>query len=423
MIKYAKKSKLPESPTRLWISCLSLGITVFVFLQLKQVHSLSIMQLTFLTMFTLAFCIISLEMILLKSFRRPSTGLDFTSPRPRSWPEIITRLIGFYSTLLLIAALYWLSEYYHNSFFLFYYKFLGYAVPVMCVLAIPYFIFLDRYQTDRFDGFWHMGTAVFLRFSQVNPSELKQHLLSWTVKAFFFPLMFTFLSSNINSFLIMRHLPVTALGWYQFLVSFIFSIDLLFAATGYACTLRLFDTHIRSVEPTLLGWTAALICYEPFVRFVDSHYLHEVDDIYWLEQFKDAPTLLFSIWGLIIITLLLIYVFSTLCFGTRFSNLTNRGILTNGPYSLCKHPAYVSKNLAWWLMGLPFLAGSTPSGSMRITLALMITNLIYYLRARTEERHLSRDPAYVAYAETMNHKSIFAWLGRLIPAMQFRQPH
>ena len=38
------------------------------------------------------------------------------------------------------------------------------------------------------------------------------------------------------------------------------------------------------------------------------------------------------------------------------------------------------------------------------------------------ERHLSRDPTYVAYAEWMNKHGMIAWLGRLIPALRYRAP-
>ncbi len=56
-----------------------------------------------------------------------------------------------------------------------------------------------------------------------------------------------------------------------------------------------------------------------------------------------------------------IYAWATLAFGIRFSNLTYRGVLTNGPYRFTRHPAYVSKNLFWWLSVLPFMVSS---GSM-----------------------------------------------------------
>lgn len=73
MEPYKEKPSLPESPTRFWISCVGLGVSVLVFLKLHKIMSLSVMQITSITMFTLAFCIIALEMILLKSFRRPSS--------------------------------------------------------------------------------------------------------------------------------------------------------------------------------------------------------------------------------------------------------------------------------------------------------------------------------------------------------------
>ncbi len=36
-------------------------------------------------------------------------------------------------------------------------------------------------------------------------------------------------------------------------------------------------------------------------------------------------------------------------------------------------------------------------------------NAIYYLRAKTEERHLSLDPVYVQYARWIDAHGIFRW--------------
>ena len=44
------------------------------------------------------------------------------------------------------------------------------------------------------------------------------------------------------------------------------------------------------------------------------------------------------------------------------------------------------------------------------------------MRARTEERHLSHDPNYVAYALWMNDHGIFRALGRKIPFFRYRAP-
>jgi protein-S-isoprenylcysteine O-methyltransferase Ste14 len=89
-------------------------------------------------------------------------------------------------------------------------------------------------------------------------------------------------------------------------------------------------------------------------------------------------------------------------FGLRFSNLTHRGILTHGPYAWTKHPAYLAKNMFWWLATLPFLSVSGSVVEMvRNSAILAIVSGVYYWRARTEERHLSADPAYRDYAAWM----------------------
>ena len=89
-------------------------------------------------------------------------------------------------------------------------------------------------------------------------------------------------------------------------------------------------------------------------------------------------------------------------FPRGFSNLTYRGVLTNGPYRFTKHPAYLSKNLFWWIAGLPFLVTTdNVVDAIRNTTLLAAVSGVYYWRAKTEEWHLSADPAYRAYAGWM----------------------
>jgi protein-S-isoprenylcysteine O-methyltransferase Ste14 len=85
-----------------------------------------------------------------------------------------------------------------------------------------------------------------------------------------------------------------------------------------------------------------------------------------------------------------IYAAATVSFGLRFSNLTNRGTVSRGPYRFVRHPAYLCKCSAWWLEHIPTLT---------ITKAFFLTLLcgVYALRAWTEERHLGMDPEYREY--------------------------
>ena len=89
-----------------------------------------------------------------------------------------------------------------------------------------------------------------------------------------------------------------------------------------------------------------------------------------------------TIWSIGILALTVIYVWATVMFGARFSNLTHRGIITSGPYRFTKHPAYAAKNIAWWMIALPFMT-DVPMGAMiQNCLMLLGINLIYLLARR-----------------------------------------
>ena len=122
--------------------------------------------------------------------------------------------------------------------------------------------------------------------------------------------------------------------------------------------------------------------------------------------------MLYALWGSAILVLVAIYVWGTISFGGRFSNLTHRGIITRGPYRYLKHPAYLCKNLTWWLIDIPFLSSASWQDALRHCILLLLLNGIYWMRAVTEERHLSRDPVYVAYSKWVDEHGFFARLKR-----------
>jgi hypothetical protein len=84
-----------------------------------------------------------------------------------------------------------------------------------------------------------------------------------------------------------------------------------------------------------------------------------------------------------------------------------------------KHPAYISKNISWWLISIPFISIEGAEVAIKHSLLLLVLNFVYYLRAKTEERHLSLDPVYVQYATAMNERGIFRKLYRLFPFLKY----
>jgi hypothetical protein len=185
------------------------------------------------------------------------------------------------------------------------------------------------------------------------------------------------------------------------MVALMFLVDVSIGTVGYLLTLRPLDAHIRSGNPFMQGWTAALICYPPFILMDGGGPLdYGPGQVGWAHALADWP-MIQALWAFMLVGLTACYAWATVAFGIRFSNLTDRGILTHGPYRFTKHPAYLSKNLYWWLASLPMLVSTVPSDGIRNTVILTLISSVYFWRAKTEERHLSADSIYRAYASWM----------------------
>jgi protein-S-isoprenylcysteine O-methyltransferase Ste14 len=358
-----------------------------------------------------------------KVYRRASTGLDFSLDRP-AWGRTLIKFAGLLGSLGFVGLLYWVFPEYHGKFYERYFEMLRLLLPLWIALALPYFFLIDRCMRHPHDGYWQMGRLVTLQWQGLDSQVLGQHCLGWLIKGFFLPLMFTYLCNDLNKFLTVDFGQLTAFKfWFDFLFSFFYFIDVGLVSMGYLMSLRLTDTHFRSAEPSMLGWAVALACYEPFWSLIGRQYLAYETPLKWGAWLWNTP-LLYGLWGTTILVLTAIYVWATVAFGARFSNLTHRGIITSGPYRWTKHPAYVAKNLSWWMIAIPFMAQGTPDVALRQCLMLLALNGIYLLRAKTEEWHLSRDPDYVRYALVMEEASIFRFV-RYLPLLchlAYREP-
>jgi len=346
-----------------------------------------------------------------KVHRNPTTGIDWSRPaRPlkESLDISLVKIAGLWGIWAVIGALYCLARWYWQGPYLFAMQVLGVAAIPMLALSVPYVIWLDRHLKEPKDGAWHFGQLLIGRPELADRDELNHFFRAWTVKGFFLAFMLSIVPGNwfeaiqVDSALIAAN-PVELIFW---LVKMMFMIDVVFATVGYVLTLKPLDAHIRTANPYAAGWMAALICYPPFILMGDGgpldYHIGTAGRDGWIFWLADYP-LLMILYGGVLVFLTGIYAWATVAFGIRFSNLTDRGILTHGPYAWTKHPAYVSKNLFWLLAVLPFLATTgNPVDMIRNSFILCMVSAVYYWRARTEERHLGADPAYRAYAEWMD---------------------
>lgn len=360
-----------------------------------------------------------------KVHRNPSTGIDWSSKRTlRDTLDIsITKLTGLWLTWGGIALIYavfrfwWTGRYANFAWSIWCIEM---AAPALFLLSIPYVLWLDRKLVQPKDGAWHLGAWLMGMKEPIDHPAIQNHLRSWAVKGFFLAFMLSIVPPNFGDFV----------GWNfarmfespaviaNYCISFMFVIDVAFATAGYILTMRPLDSHIRSATPYAAGWTAALICYPPFVLMNEGGVLdYHPGSADWTAWFANYPWILGGL-GAVLVVLTGIYAWATIAFGLRFSNLTHRGILTHGPYAWSRHPAYLSKNLFWWLSGLPFLATTGWLEGLRNAAIMGVVSGIYYWRARTEEMHLGADPAYQAYSAWMGRNApvprFFAWVGNKV---------
>jgi protein-S-isoprenylcysteine O-methyltransferase Ste14 len=192
---------------------------------------------------------------------------------------------------------------------------------------------------------------------------------------------------------------------FWFAMQAILFVDVLLFTIGYLVELPALKNEIRSVDPTLLGWAAALVCYPPFNGITSRVLGYQVSDF---PQFDDPTAHLLL--NVLLLVLMTIYASASVALGFKASNLTHRGIVTRGPYALVRHPSYTCKNVAWWIASAPLVSAafvqSLSSGILALG-SVAAWTLLYVLRAITEEDHLrSVDGAYAAYAARVRFRFV-----------------
>jgi hypothetical protein len=236
-------------------------------------------------------------------------------------------------------------------------------------------------------------------------TEEKVAILFLLVKIFFIPLLLNFAVLNYlnlnteaqNFSFYTNYISIDFFNTFIYPISLeiLFFIDTAFFCFGYLFEADFLDNKVRSVEPTWIGWMVALICYPPFNE-ITGRFLPGYNSDY--PVFADQEWLTVAV-RVLVLVLILVYTWASVALGPKASNLTNRGIVQTGPYRFVRHPAYISKNLAWFL-------GTLPVFGLYSFLSSFALAFIYYLRAVTEERHLIADPDYQAYCKKVKYKFI-----------------
>jgi protein-S-isoprenylcysteine O-methyltransferase Ste14 len=192
---------------------------------------------------------------------------------------------------------------------------------------------------------------------------------------------------------------------FWFLFQVIVFVDVLFFTVGYLIEHPRLNNQIRSVDPTWLGWAVALACYPPMNDVTASILGWNSEEF---PQFE-SPSVHLAL-NFLLLGLMAIYASASVALNFKASNLTHRGIISHGPYRYVRHPAYVCKNLAWWIGTIPALLIAWQQSAwttLMIVGSMAAWTGIYALRALTEEDHLrSVNDEYDAYCRKVRYRFI-----------------
>ena len=282
------------------------------------------------------------------------------------------------------------------------------------VVLIPYYAMRPGFVCDARKVFNYAYGWLARRTRPDFDFDERRAALTLALKLFFVPLMVGFLLTNISE--VMQYWSALSedsatpyvlrlnTNFYFLLLSILLAIDVLIFTIGYIIEVPSLDNEIKSVDPTALGWLSCLICYPPFNQVGFAFFSFEAVDA---TDFGTPLSQTMLAWLSVAATA--IFTWASIALGLRASNLTNRGIVSRGPYRFVRHPAYVTKNLTIWIAALPAIADafsrSVADGFWVLT-SLAAWTLVYVVRALTEERHLLMMDGYAEYKERVRFRFV-----------------
>ena len=335
---------------------------------------------------------------------------------------MIGSLKNYVSNIILIWLAIWFYK--HNGFYLGFLssetqKFLFYLALVYTILGGLFYAIFPSREGHKTKGrllFGAIARSFKEFFDYIGPIKFKSEkkmfrlekeektaILFMIVKIFFLPLMINFTINNYYSItsswgivfgLQMFNYETILNIIYPFLIGVIFFIDTFYFSIGYLLEAGFLKNVVKSVEPTIFGWVVALACYPPFNGYIGNYVNWYADNMAFF-----SSSFITLIARILIILLLLLYVWATFSLGFKCSNLTNRGIVTSGAYSIIRHPAYVGKVFSWWIMIIPIF-------NVYAFASMAMWTIIYFARAITEERHLMADEDYARYCRKVKYRFI-----------------
>ncbi len=383
---------------------------------------------------TLIIALLTSAYLFISEFVRAPWRLKDRTPEPMIAivDRTITKFFGVLAGIAFIFFLVWLLPAYDSAVTL---SRLREALLPTLLFVIPasiILIFATEYILgEKRDGTFQIGLLARLRTREIDWTIFFDGVREWLLRCFFLLINFYALVWYI-AYLRTNGLPDIGGDFATFITRLdlaIFGMIVASILPGYIFASRLISTELKKVDRTWFGWAINLCCYPPindalfggWIRYVPAA---ETAAVYqgvpaWAFHTASSPALMLLVAGLIIF-FAIIHLWGEAIVGIRAANISMRGIVTIGPFSYTRHPIYVSKCFQWATLYFPVLNAVGIVNPIQSGILFLLVCAIYGGRALSEERLLATDASYVKYAMYMDHKSVFAFVGRWIPWMTFK---
>lgn len=301
--------------------------------------------------------------------------------------------------------------------------FFSYFFQLYLMFGLPYFFVTLIFKSSTKEDFYdpairiiHIFKQISLRIFQRNKSRAifgvlkkqynKKVLLNLLMRGYFIPFMVIQVYVNINDSIVYSdnnfrgYDLLTILMWTS---AILWLTDTLNASMSYCIESRWIENRSRSIDMTAGGWLVCLACYAPLnnitgslfpfgpfaaSKYPDSIFIQDITFIYFIKILE--------------ITVLIFHVYADCSLGPSIANITFKKLQTRGLYGIIRHPGTIFKLLLWWVQAgfyrefwrFDFLFGH------------LMWNLLYILRAITEERHLGKFEEYREYMKKVKYRFI-----------------
>lgn len=423
---------LPRSVARWYDPFVTIAVIIALFAALRDT-SLTDRNFVIAILVPLTLVMLSLEAL---RTRRTLPARPAIAPGAL-WHSVAVKYCGVTLVVGASLLLWWLTPLYRGVRYQPMLELAPVVLPWLAALLLPYLLVSEwRLGTAR-DYAWHIGILPLGLFSRRHRNSIdwgivRDGALSMLIRTIFLPLNLCYAIANIGILRSARwdtFFDLSLAHGHAMLMMTLYMLLIFAIIPGYLFSFRLLNTHTRAIDRSWFGWMVTLSCYPPLLAGVFTGWFSyrtvQFEEPFmkpWIMILGDTDLLLYG-FAAAILFCELVHLWGEAILGIRSSNLSHRGIITTGPFRYLRHPIYFIKCVGWFLIFLPILMGETFTENLRLGIMFLGVCVIYYLRCIAEERMLSADPDYVAYATYLDRHGLLSFAGRLCPVLTFAWRH